>query len=95
MCGEILLTSPDETSAGEHTRAKNIAVHVRQDLFDAGLNGLGRPGSALDTLKSPLVRRFGQARRLTAPPCVLLLDGPRNPQSSTAIRMALEPRLIA
>jgi nicotinate-nucleotide adenylyltransferase len=54
-----------------------------------------RPGSALDTLKSPLVRRFGQARRLTAPPCVLVLDGPRSPQSSTAIRMALEPRLMA
>ncbi len=54
-----------------------------------------RPGTALDTLKSPLVRRFGQARRLTAPPCVLLLDGPRSPQSSSAIRMALEPRLMA
>ncbi len=54
-----------------------------------------RPGTALDTLKSPLVRRFGQARRLGAPPCVLVLDGPRNPQSSTAIRMALEPRLMA
>ena len=58
--------------------------------------GLSRSdGSALDTLKSPLVRRFGQARRLTAPPCVLVLDGPRSPQSSTAIRMALEPRLMA
>jgi len=54
-----------------------------------------RPGTALDTLKSPLVRRFGQARRLTAAPCVLVLDGPRSPQSSTAIRMALEPRLMA
>ena len=51
-----------------------------------------RPGSALDTLKSPLVRRFGQVRRLGPPPAVLLLDGPRNPQSSTAIRTALEPR---
>jgi len=54
-----------------------------------------RPGTALDTLKSPLVRRFGQARRLTAPPCVLVLDGPRRPHSSTALRMALEPRLLA
>ena len=54
-----------------------------------------RPGTALDTLKSPLVRRFGQARRLTLPPCILLLDGPRSPQSSSAIRMALEPRLLA
>lgn len=54
-----------------------------------------RPGSALDTLKSPLMRRFGQARRLAAPPCVLVLDGPRSPQSSTAIRAALEPRRMA
>jgi nicotinate-nucleotide adenylyltransferase len=54
-----------------------------------------RPGSALDTLKSPLVRRFGQVRRLGPPPAVLVLDGPRNPQSSTAIRMALEPRQMA
>jgi len=54
-----------------------------------------RPGSALDTLKSPLVRRFGQVRRLGLPPAVLMLDGPRNPQSSTAIRMALEPRQLA
>jgi nicotinate-nucleotide adenylyltransferase len=59
-----------------------------------------RPGSALDTLKSPLVRRFGQARRLGAAPSVLLLDGPRSPQSSTVIRAGslpsvLEPRLIA
>ncbi len=54
-----------------------------------------RPGSVLDTLKSPLVRRFGQARGLTSPPCVLVLDGRRSPQSSTALRMALEPRLMA
>jgi nicotinate-nucleotide adenylyltransferase len=54
-----------------------------------------RPGSALDTLKSPLVRRFGQVRRLGPPPAILVLDGPRNPQSSTAIRMALEPRQMA
>lgn len=54
-----------------------------------------RPGSALDTLKSPLVRRFGQTRVLAAPPAVLVLDGPRSPHSSTAIRMALEPRLMA
>jgi nicotinate-nucleotide adenylyltransferase len=59
-----------------------------------------RPGSALDTLKSPLVRRFGQVRRLGAAPSVLLLDGPRCVQSSTALRAgslpsALEPRQIA
>jgi nicotinate-nucleotide adenylyltransferase len=54
-----------------------------------------RPGTALDTLKSPLIRRFGQARRLGAAPSVLLLDGPRNTQSSTIIRAGLEPRLMA
>jgi nicotinate-nucleotide adenylyltransferase len=54
-----------------------------------------RPGSALDTLKSPLVRRFGQARRLGPAPSILLLDGPRSEQSSTVIRASLEPRLIA
>jgi nicotinate-nucleotide adenylyltransferase len=54
-----------------------------------------RPGSALDTLKSPLIRRFGQVRRLGPPPAILVLDGPRSPQSSTVIRMALEPRQMA
>ena len=54
-----------------------------------------RPGSALDTLKSPLIRRFGQARYLGPAPSVLVLDGPRSDHSSTAIRMALEPRLLA
>jgi len=53
-----------------------------------------RPGTALDTLKSPLIRRFGQARRMGAAPSILLLDGPRNAQSSTTIRAALEPRLM-
>jgi nicotinate-nucleotide adenylyltransferase len=52
-----------------------------------------RPGSALATLPSPLIRRFGQARRLGPPPSVLLLDAKRNRQSSTALRMVLEPRL--
>ena len=54
-----------------------------------------RPGTALDTLKSPLIRRFGQARRLGSAPSVLLLDGPRSAQSSTTIRAGLEPRLMA
>lgn len=54
-----------------------------------------RPGTALDTLKSALMRRFGLSSRLAAPPCIVVLDGPRSPQSSTAIRTALEPRLPA
>ena len=52
-----------------------------------------RPGSPLATLPSPLIRRFGQARRLGPPPSILMLDGRRNRQSSTAVRMVLEPRL--
>jgi nicotinate-nucleotide adenylyltransferase len=51
-----------------------------------------RPGSALATLSSPLIRRFGQVRRLGEAPAVMILDGPRNRQSSTAIRASLEPR---
>lgn len=56
-----------------------------------------RPGTALDTLKSPLVRRFGQVRRLQSAPAILVLDGPRRDDSSTALRMGsfqsnLEPR---
>jgi len=54
-----------------------------------------RPGTALDTLKSPLIRRFGQVRRLGSAPSVLLLDGPRSAQSSTVIRAGLEPRPMA
>jgi nicotinate-nucleotide adenylyltransferase len=54
-----------------------------------------RPGSALATLKSPLIHRFGMVRRLKSPPAILVLDGPRNRQSSNAIRTALESRLPA
>jgi nicotinate-nucleotide adenylyltransferase len=52
-----------------------------------------RPGSALAPLKSSLVQRFGLVRRLENPPAILVLDGPRDPANSTAIREALEPRL--
>jgi nicotinate-nucleotide adenylyltransferase len=45
-----------------------------------------RPGSALAALPAALIRRFGMAARLGAPPCVLLLDGRRNNTSSTALR---------
>jgi len=78
----------------------NLAAFGRWKRWDAIAQSVPivvvrRPGTALDTLKSPLVRRFGQARRLGQAPCVLLLDGPRSEQSSTAIRAALEPRLLA
>jgi nicotinate-nucleotide adenylyltransferase len=45
-----------------------------------------RPGSVLASLQSALVQRWGLARRLEPAPCVLVLDGPRNRQSSTALR---------
>ncbi len=55
-----------------------------------------RPGSALASLKAAPVRRFGLAPHLKAPPAIVMLDGPRNRQSSTALRRmaaVLEPRL--
>ena len=55
-----------------------------------------RPGSALASLNAAPVRRFGLAPALKPPPAILMLDGSRNPQSSTALRRmaaALEPRL--
>ncbi len=45
-----------------------------------------RPGSAMATASAVLTRRFGQARRLGFPPCILVLEGPRNTASSTALR---------
>jgi nicotinate-nucleotide adenylyltransferase len=48
-----------------------------------------RPGSALAALPAALTRRFGQMRRLGAPPCILVLDGRRNAASSTALRQTL------
>ena len=55
-----------------------------------------RPGSALASLKSPVTHRFGLARRLGKLPAILILDGPRDGQSSTRLRVGaavLEPRL--
>ena len=47
-----------------------------------------RPGTALATLPATLTRRFGLAHRLAEPPSILVLDGRRNPASSTALRQA-------
>lgn len=55
-----------------------------------------RPGSVLASLNAAPVRRFGLAPALKPPPAIMVLDGSRNPQSSTALRRmaaALEPRL--
>jgi nicotinate-nucleotide adenylyltransferase len=54
-----------------------------------------RPGSALASLNAAAVRRYGLARALKPAPAILMLDGPRNRQSSTALRRtaALEPCL--
>jgi nicotinate-nucleotide adenylyltransferase len=55
-----------------------------------------RPASALASLSSAATRRYGVARTLKMPPAILMLDGPRNRQSSTALRRiaaVLEPRL--
>jgi nicotinate-nucleotide adenylyltransferase len=55
-----------------------------------------RPGSVLASLSAAPVRRFGLAPALRAAPAIVMLDGVRNPQSSTALRRmatVLEPRL--
>ncbi len=45
-----------------------------------------RPGSVLASLNAPLARRLGMARRLGSAPSLLVLDGPRSRESSTALR---------
>lgn len=55
-----------------------------------------RPGTILASLNAAPVRRFGLARRLGPAPSITMLDGRRNRQSSTALRipvLPLEPRL--
>jgi nicotinate-nucleotide adenylyltransferase len=45
-----------------------------------------RPGSVLAPLSAPLARRLGVARHLVAAPSLVMLDGRRNWNSSTALR---------
>lgn len=45
-----------------------------------------RPGSVLAPLSAPLARRIGVARQLGSAPSLVVLDGRRNEQSSTALR---------
>jgi nicotinate-nucleotide adenylyltransferase len=45
-----------------------------------------RPGSVLASLHAPLARRLGVARRLSSPPSLVVLDGPRSRESSSALR---------
>ncbi len=45
-----------------------------------------RPGSVLASLNAPLARRPGMARSLGPAPSLLVLDGPRSRESSTALR---------
>jgi nicotinate-nucleotide adenylyltransferase len=55
-----------------------------------------RPGTQLASLNAAPVRRFGLAHRLGPPPCLMVLDGRRNFESSTRLRipiLPLEPRL--
>jgi nicotinate-nucleotide adenylyltransferase len=49
-----------------------------------------RPGSILAALNAPLVRRFGMVREprgCMRPPCVMVLDGARNSESATRLRL--------
>jgi len=45
-----------------------------------------RPGSVLAALHAPLARRLGVARHLEPAPSLVVLGGPRNWESSTALR---------
>ena len=45
-----------------------------------------RPGSVLAPLHAPLARRLGVARQLSSAPSLVILDGRRNWESSTALR---------
>lgn len=45
-----------------------------------------RPGSVLASLNAPLARLLGMARSLGSAPSLLVLDGPRSRESSTALR---------
>jgi nicotinate-nucleotide adenylyltransferase len=45
-----------------------------------------RPGSVLAPLRAPLARRLGVSRRLEPAPSLVILDGRRNWESSTALR---------
>ena len=45
-----------------------------------------RPGSVLAQLHAPLARSVGVSRDLGSAPCLVILDGRRNQQSSTALR---------
>jgi nicotinate-nucleotide adenylyltransferase len=45
-----------------------------------------RPGSVLASLHAPLARRLGMARCLGSPPSLVVLDGPRSRESSSALR---------
>ena len=46
-----------------------------------------RPGSVLAPLNAPLARRLGVSRRLGPAPSLVVLDGRRNWESSTALRL--------
>ena len=45
-----------------------------------------RPGSVLAPLRAPLARLLGLSRQIGPAPSLAVLDGRRNPQSSTALR---------
>jgi nicotinate-nucleotide adenylyltransferase len=50
-----------------------------------------RPGSVLAPLHAPLARFLPASRYLGAAPSLVVLDGRRNPQSSTALRGLGDP----
>lgn len=60
-------------------RWQSIAAHIPIAV-------IRRPGTVLAPLHAGLARRLGTSPRLTCPPCLVVLDGPRSSESSTALR---------
>ena len=60
-------------------RWRQIASHI-------AIAVVRRPGSVLAPLNAPLARLLGISRHLGPPPSLVVLDGRRNRQSSTALR---------
>ena len=80
-------TGPKYWQALRLTYRRTIADVLALAAEVQGLAGRGsRPGSVLASLNAPLARRPGMARSLGPAPSLLVLDGPRSRESSTALR---------
>jgi nicotinate-nucleotide adenylyltransferase len=81
VCFVWLMGSDNLAQFGRWRRWQQIAARIP-------LVVVRRPGSALASLNAAPVRRYGLSAALTPAPAIVMLDGRRNPQSSTALRAA-------